>query len=446
MKKRLLFAFLLSTYGMIAFAQQSVRASLGNNNQAFSLTDQQLLEVSLPSNPSTGYMWMVKENGSFTPLTQLNEHFESFSPDQAIGADGLTILQFMPTGQGTTQLELFYRRPFEANGEILNTYSIQVNCAGKYAGTLPVEANKAAAEAPESVNALPASFSWQAQCTSVKNQASCGSCWSFTATAAFEAVVNIWDKKQYDFSEQFLVNCDNTSSGCNGGSNSSLNMYVKFGAVMETDAPYKAKDGTCATYTYHEKARSYAKVSNTQAALKQALYDYGPFYIAICAGSNLQNAKAGQVVTKTDGTTLNHAVTLVGWDDAKGAWLIKNSWGASYCDKGYVWVKYGVSGAGGAAARFDYKGVIPHTTSIDAHRTAGLSVYPNPSQGIFTFNGLQVNDKIQIYDVLGKVVYETRVNTTQQTLDISNQTKGLFIYVITNSQTNDTIEGKLINH
>lgn len=446
MKKPLLFAFLLFMNGTMAFAQESIRASLGNNNQAFSLTTQQLLEVSLPSNPSTGYIWMVKENGVLRTLTQLDQSFTSFTPDNAIGADGLTTIKFMPTGSGTTQLELVYKRPFEENGEILNTYGIQVNCAGKYAGTLPIEVSKTTAvEAPQSVYGLPSAFNWQAQCTSVKNQASCGSCWSFTATAAFEAVVNIWDKKQYDFSEQFLVNCDNTSSGCNGGSNSALNMYVKYGGVLETDAPYKAKDGTCATYTYHEKAKSYAKVSNTQAALKQAVYDYGPMYVAICAGNNFSAAKAGQVLTKTDGTNLNHAVTLVGWDDSKGAWLIKNSWGSSYCDKGYVWVQYGVSGVGGAAARYDYKGVIPHTTGIDALSAAGLSVYPNPSEGVFTFNGLQLNDKIQIYDILGKIVYETRANNTQQTLDISNQTKGLFIYVITNSQTNETIEGKIVH-
>lgn len=448
MKKQLLFAVLLCTSGTMAFAQGAVRASLGNNNQAFNLNTEQLLEVSLPSNPSTGYTWMVKEkNGTLTTLSQLDQHFESFTPENAIGADGLTTIQFMPLSQGTTELELVYKRPFEANGEILNTYHLQVNCAGKYAGNLPIEAGKASTiEAPVSVYGLPSAFSWQAQCTSVKNQGSCGSCWSFTATAAFEAVVNIWDKKQYDFSEQFLVNCDNTSSGCNGGSNSALNMYVKFGGVMETDAPYKGKDGTCATYTYHEKAKSYAKVSNTQAALKQALYDYGPMYVAICAGTNFSNVKAGQVLSKTDGTNLNHAVTLVGWDDAKGAWLIKNSWGASYCDKGYVWVQYGVSGVGGAAARYDYKGVIPHTTGIVSTKAASLSVYPNPGEGVFTFNGLQVNDKIQIYDVLGKVVYESSATNTQQTLDLSNQTKGMFIYVITDAQSNETVNGKLINN
>jgi C1A family cysteine protease len=445
---RLPLAILLLINSMTALSQQFIQTSLGNNNQAFNLSTQQLLEVQLPSNPSTGYTWMVKENGAITTLAEVDQHFESFYSENAIGADGMTTIRFMPTAAGTTNLELVYRRPFEQDGEVLNTYGLQVTCQGKFDGILPNTLNRTSEiEAPVSVAALPTAFSWKDKCTSVKNQGSCGSCWSFTTTAAFEALVNIWDKKVVDFSEQFLVNCDNASSGCNGGSNASLNMYVKYGAVLETDSPYKGKDGTCITYTYHEKARSYSKVSNTQAAIKQALYDYGPLYVAICAGSNFSNAIAGQVLSKSDGTSLNHAVTCVGWDDAKGAWLIKNSWGTSYCDKGYVWVKYGVSGVGGAAARFDYKGIIPHsTTGTDAADIATLSVYPNPSHGVFTFNGLHVNDKIQIYDVLGKIVYETKALNTLQSLDLSNQTKGLFFYVISDANSNKTIQGKLINN
>ncbi len=182
-----------------------------------------------------------------------------------------------------------------------------------------------APEAPMAVAGLPSAFSWQDKCTSVKNQGSCGSCWSLTATAAFEAIVNIWDNVKNDYSEQYLVNCHTASSGCDGGTNSCFSMYVNNGTVMEKDLPYKAVDGTCGTYTFHQKAKSWAKVSNTQDAIKQAVYDYGPIYVAIDAGTNFSNAKAGQVLTKSDGTSLNHAVTCVGWDDAKGAWLIKNS-------------------------------------------------------------------------------------------------------------------------
>lgn len=447
MNKRLpLFVILLLINGMVMYAQQLVQTTLGNNNQSINLTDLQLLEVRLPSTPSTGFTWVAEGNSQLSTLVEIDQRFESSAADNAIGASGYTIIRYMPSASGSTDLKMVYKQPFEAKSEVLNSYNIKVNCAGSYAGPSIEVAKPAAPEAPMSVEGLPSAFSWKDQCTPVKNQGSCGSCWSFTATAAFEALVNIWDKKVYDFSEQFLVNCHTQSSGCDGGSNAALSMYVNYGAVLEADAPYKAKDGTCATYTYHEKAKSYAKVSNTQDAIKQAVYDYGPIYVAICAGTNFSNAKAGQVLSKTDGTSLNHAVTCVGWDDAKGAWLIKNSWGTSYCDKGYVWVQYGVSGVGGSSARFDYKGKIPHsTTGIAVNRSADLSVFPNPGEGIFTFSGLEINDKIQIYDVLGKVVYETKATNNQQTLDLTNQTKGMFIYVITGAN-NEAVQGKLINN
>lgn len=390
---------------------------------------------------------MVKQNGTLSTLTELTQSFESNTPDNAIGAAGTTSIKYMPNSAGVTNLELVYVRPFETNGEILNTFSIKVNSAGKYAGQAFELPKPAQVEAPMAVQGLPSAFNWQDKMTSVKNQGSCGSCWSFTTTAAFEGVVNIWDNVKKDYSEQYLVNCHTNSSGCDGGSNSAFSMYVNNGTVMETDLPYKAVDGTCGTYTFHEKAKSYSKVTNTQDAIKQAIWDYGPIYVAIDAGTNFSNAKAGSVVTKSDGTSLNHAVTCVGWDDAKSAWLIKNSWGTSYCDKGYVWVGYGVSGVGGSSARFDYKGKIPHSvTGISTNVFVNVSVYPNPGQGEFTFSGLQANDRIQIYDVLGKLVYETKATGNTQAVDLTNENKGLFIYTITDAASHRTASGKLVNN
>jgi C1A family cysteine protease len=446
MKRKLQLVIILFISSIISFAQNIVQTGLNDNNQTFNLSTLQVLEVQLPSNPSTGYSWVVKEGRSFSTLNQLDQSFESNATDK-VGAMGTTSIKFVPTAAGTTNLELVYKRPFEESGEILNTYSLKVNCEGAYAGkAIEVQQRPTQAEAAESVRGLPAEFSWRPQMTSVKNQGSCGSCWAFTATAAFEAVVNIWDKTINDFSEQYLVSCDKNSAGCDGGSNSALNMYVKNGAVLDKDLPYKAANGTCGTsYTFHEKAKSYTKVTNTQAALKQALYDYGPFYIAICAGSNLQNVKGTAIVTASDGTNLNHAVTLVGWDDANGCWLIKNSWGTSYGDKGYVRVKYGVSGVGGSSARYDYKGIIAHdVTGIDATKAANISVFPNPSEGFVTVNGLDINDKIQVYDVLGKIVSETTASDLTQILDFSKQSKGLFIYVITDAKSGQTLQGKLV--
>jgi len=445
MRTKLSFVLILLFSSIISFAQQLVEAKLEDGNQTLNLNAQQLLEVKLPSNPSTGYVWMVKENHALTTLKELEQSFESNTSNNTIGANGITSIKFIPTDKGITDLELVYTRPFEGASEILNTYQLKVNCEAAYAGPAIELSKPSKIEAPVSVNGLPTTFSWRDKCTSVKNQGSCGSCWAFTTAAAFEAVVNIWDKTKFDFSEQYLINCDGTSSGCSGGSNAALNMYVKNGAVLEKDASYMASNGTCKTYTYHEKARSYANVGSSQTALKQALYDYGPLYVAICSGSNLSNLTGTSILSMSDGTNLNHAVTLVGWDDTKGCWLIKNSWGSGFADNGYFRIKYGVSGVGGDAARYDYKGVIDHVIAdVATNQFSDLNVYPNPSEGSFTFNGLKINQRIQIIDLFGKVLCDTKTSGLSQTLDLSKEAKGMLIYFITDMETNQSTQGKLV--
>lgn len=118
MNKRLhLLVIFLLISSVITFSQQLVQTSLGHNNQSFTLSKLELLEVRLPATPSTGYTWMVKENSKLSTLVELSQRFESNSPDNAIGASGFTTIKYMPSGQGTTDLKLVYKRPFETDGE-----------------------------------------------------------------------------------------------------------------------------------------------------------------------------------------------------------------------------------------------------------------------------------------------------------------------------------------
>jgi len=418
---------------------------MANSGEVLKLNTNQVLEVNLPSIPSTGYGWYVKDATRLSSIQQIgHESFVSDSKENPVGSSGTTTIRFAPVSTGISDLEMVYKRPFE-NEAPLNSYRLQVHSDGAYTGTYSPAEEVSIPETAETVRAVPASFSWQTSCTSVKNQGSCGSCWAFTSTAAFEAVVNIWDNVANDYSEQFLVNCHTGSSGCSGGSNSALSVYVNKGAVMETSLPYAAKDGTCGTYTYHEKATSYKTVSNTQAALKQALYDYGPMYTAICAGTNLNNLGTG-VLTKSDGTNLNHAVLLLGWDDVGGYWIIKNSWGKNWGSQGYGKIKYGISGIGGASAYINYKGIIPHVPTSIATQESGINIIvsPNPSNGLLNITGVNEESKIQVYDLVGKKIHESTIRSNAHTIDLNNESKGIYLYKIISTQNNNIIQGKLL--
>jgi hypothetical protein len=88
--------------------------------------------------------------------------------------------------------------------------------------------------------------------------------------------------------------------------------------------------------------------------LKNALCKYGPLAVAVRVTSAFQAYKSG-VFNQKDPGGVNHGVTLVGWDDSKKAWLIKNSWGPGWGMSGYMWIGYGSNkigyGAGWTVAR-----------------------------------------------------------------------------------------------
>ncbi len=451
MKEKLLFTVCVILLPFSGSSQSFVEARINISNGSIQLNPDQVLEIKLPATPSTGYTWVIKETTRATNIQQIEQSsFVSDNPRQLEGQSGDQILRFIPTGNGSNKLELEYRRPWESDAEILSTYNLTVNTVGAYTGNYIPLKEETSIEPPieleKSQRALPSSFSWVSKCTPAKNQASCGSCWAFATVGSFEAVVNIWDNNSPDFSEQWLVNCEKSFSGCSGGSYA-FSMFTKNpGAVSEKTLPYKAQNGTCASsYTYNEKAKSYGTVPNNVTQMKQALYDYGPMYVSICSGNNLHNYKSG-VITKTDGTQTNHGVLLSGWDDAGGYWIIKNSWGASFGESGFFRIKYGLSAVGTKVAYVNYKGIIPHnTTGVSELSNRDVVVSPNPSSdGHFTISGVKNNSTIEVYDIIGHLIYQSTSHGIAQQINLSAQTKGLYFYKIVELETNSVTQGKLI--
>lgn len=85
------------------------------------------------------------------------------------------------------------------------------------------------------------------------------------------------------------------------------------------------------------------------AQLKKALIEHGPLAMPIHGNSCFIVYKGG-VFNGHDMGFPNHVMVLIGWDDAKQAWLIKNSWGEAWGEKGFGWVAYGSNSIGSWAA------------------------------------------------------------------------------------------------
>lgn len=205
---------------------------------------------------------------------------------------------------------------------------------------------------------LPASVDWRTAgaVTPVKDQGQCGSCWAFSTIGATESAWFLSNKTLVSLSEQQLVDCSSAegNQGCNGGLMDYGFQYIidNKGVTTEAAYPYTAQDGTCVAKGKPVAARlsGFKDVpTNSETALMTAVSQQ-PVSVAVEADQAVFQMYGGGVMTKACGTNLDHGVLLVGYGSTGGVdyWLVKNSWGASWGDKGYIMLgrgaKYGNSG------------------------------------------------------------------------------------------------------
>ncbi|KAJ4804613.1 Cysteine protease [Rhynchospora pubera] len=213
----------------------------------------------------------------------------------------------------------------------------------------------------------PSSIDWRSQgaVTDVKDQGQCGSCWAFGAVATIEGITKI--KKGYlpNLSEQELVDCVTDCYGCNGGyQDSAFQWVINNGRITsEADYPYTAQVGTCdATKKSHYAASitGYEDVpSGNETALMNAVANQ-PVTVSIeSSGLSFQFYSSG-IYRGPCGLNLDHAVTAVGYggDGPFGKyWIVKNSWGTTWGEQGYIrmWKDSGLpSGLCGIALQSSY--------------------------------------------------------------------------------------------
>jgi C1A family cysteine protease len=197
------------------------------------------------------------------------------------------------------------------------------------------------------LKSVAASVDWRQQgaVTPVKNQQQCGSCWAFSTTGSTEGAHAIKTGTLVSLSEQQLVDCSGPegNQGCNGGMMDQGFQYIitNNGITTEAAYPYTATDGTCNTQV--TPAATLSSFQDVQAGSETALLaavNIGPVSVAIEADQSCFQFYSGGILSDPScGMQLDHGVLVVGYGtDPTGVnyWIVKNSWGASWGEQGYI--------------------------------------------------------------------------------------------------------------
>jgi C1A family cysteine protease len=190
---------------------------------------------------------------------------------------------------------------------------------------------------------FPSALDWRSKSGDWKvyNQGRCGSCWAFSASEMMSDAIAIKTGTKVDISPQQLVDCDTSSSGCNGGLMDYAFIYAgKYGMQPTNTYEYTAKDGSC-KYNKEQAVFQFNGVHDVKPDspddMKKAIA-IGPISVAIEADQFAFQFYKGGVLSSGCGTNLDHGVLAVGYGSEMGKdyFLIKNSWGPAWGLSGYI--------------------------------------------------------------------------------------------------------------
>ncbi len=245
------------------------------------------------------------------------------------------------------------------------TFQVDFNSASGYSldqlvAPSPVKGNRHHASAVseltrENVDAIIAPPKYYAcVCTPVENQGSCSS-WPWASTDMFESVIKLKDGITVDLSEQWLLDCNPYGWNCVDGWFAS-DIFFRDGAVLSSNySPGTPCDSVIISYqaqTWHFCKNGYSVAPTS--SIKSAIMNYGSVACMVYVDTYFQYYTSGVFNASTQGDA-NHFVTLCGWDDSKGAWRLKNTWGTGWGESGFMWIVYGCHDVGWAANYLVYE-------------------------------------------------------------------------------------------
>lgn len=202
------------------------------------------------------------------------------------------------------------------------------------------------------------------------DQGSCNTCWAFASVDAMQASRQL-DALRADRpfasdglkpSARQLVSCmapDKPNEFCNlSWHGKAFSYMVDYGIPLGGATVFRAADAVSWTCSKEDavKALTWDFVStepqkvSTEDEIKRALILYGPVVATLNLDSCIRLYGGGIYNEEQFADGPYHMILIAGWDDEKGAWLIKNSYGEKWGDRGFGWIKYRSNNIGKWAA------------------------------------------------------------------------------------------------
>ena len=279
--------------------------------------------------------------------------------------------------------------------------------------------------------------------TSVKDQKTTNSCWAFTTNSLLETTALVEGLGTYDLSEKHLeyaitrnayvsgTKADGLNRVLDEGGNSfySSSLYFRHeGPIKETQMPYSSPhekiessampkgrallDVDNFSYQYFS---TYSACTSTQIEdIKERIVRYGSAGASMYYSSTYLNS--GKYYYYSGSGASNHAVVIVGWDDnvatsnfkntpaTKGAWIVKNSWGTGFGDKGYLYISYGDTKICGNS--YNYSGVRINEYDHTYYSSEFMSAYNVTLGGTTNYTSTKFTKKSNATEYLDKVSIE----------------------------------------
>jgi C1A family cysteine protease len=220
---------------------------------------------------------------------------------------------------------------------------------------------------------LPSSVSLEDKFPPVQSQGQYGTCVAWSTGYAFKTALNAIDKNwsssdlakpsnQTSPKDVWLaISSDRKGNNCGGTAfEAAIDALIAKGAASMDEVPYNMSSGACNASSSTAKGNSNNKLANyRKIAVNQKISGTGnkvegmdvenfksylaqgrPIIFAAPVGDRFSNWSSSAVFSSDYGNMGGHAMVLVGYDDSKGAFRVRNSWGERWGDKGSIWVDY----------------------------------------------------------------------------------------------------------